>query len=185
MWLMLQQDEPDDYVIATGEQHSVREFTERAFAEVGIHLRWEGEGLEEVGVVADVDMAQLASARGGSEPDSDDSLAAMIAPGRVLVRVDARYYRPTELYSVLGDASKALRVLGWEPTVTLEELTAEMVMEDIAGASGLDCGSAPAAPAHGIPPGAAPQRGNPVADRLDYERPVATDRGGDAEAQGA
>lgn len=131
MWMMLQQDKPDDYVIATGEQRSVREFVERAFAEVGIYLRFEGRGLEEIGVVDDVDAARLAAARNGSGPALEESLDGAILPGRVLVRVDARYYRPTELFSLLGDASKARRVLGWEPTVTLEELTAEMVRGDL------------------------------------------------------
>jgi GDPmannose 4,6-dehydratase len=133
MWMMLQQEEPGDYVIATGEQHSVRQFAERAFAEVGIHLRFEGEGPDEVGLVSDVDAGRLAAARSGMRPvgrESDD-VAGSIVPGRVLVRVDERYRRPTELYSLLGDASKARRVLGWEPSVTLEELTAEMVRADL------------------------------------------------------
>jgi GDPmannose 4,6-dehydratase len=131
MWLMLQQDEPGDYVIATGEQHTVREFAERAFAEVGIHLRWEGEGLSEIGVVAEIDADRLTAAQNGSRPGVEKGLDSAIAPGRVLVRVDERYYRPTELFALLGDASKARAVLGWEPTATLEELISEMVRGDL------------------------------------------------------
>lgn len=102
-WLMLQQDEPGDYVIATGEQHSVREFCELAFREVGIEIRWRGRGLDEVG----------------------------IADGKVLVSVDPRYFRPTEVESLVGDASKARAKLGWRPRTTFRELVAEMVREDL------------------------------------------------------
>ncbi len=106
---MLQQDEPGDYVIATGEQHSVREFCERAFAEAGITLRFEGAGGDELGVVDCVDPELLARARNGyGSAIADEALA----PGSVLVRVDKRYFRPTEVGSLIGDASKARRVLG-------------------------------------------------------------------------
>ena len=115
--MMLQQKQPDDYVIATGEQYSVREFVERAFAEVGVQIRFEGKGLDEVGVVASVDAAKLAEARNGVATPAGRA-AEPLAPGRVVIRVDERYFRPTEVVSLLGDASKAKRVLGWEPTVT-------------------------------------------------------------------
>ena len=107
MWLMLQHDTPEDFVIATGEQHSVREFTERAFHEVGIDLRWEGEGLEERGID--------------------------IATGRVLVEVDPKYFRPAEVETLLGDPTKAKELLGWNPSKTsFEELVRIMVRHDVA-----------------------------------------------------
>ena len=107
MWLMLQHDTPEDFVIATGEQHSVREFTERAFHEVGIDLRWEGEGVEERGID--------------------------IATGRVLVEVDPKYFRPAEVETLLGDPTKAKELLGWNPSKTsFEELVRIMVHHDVA-----------------------------------------------------
>ena len=107
MWLMLQHDTPEDFVIATGEQHSVREFTERAFHEVGIDLRWEGEDIEERGID--------------------------IATGRVLVEVDPKYFRPAEVETLLGDPTKAKELLGWNPSKTsFEELVRIMVRHDVA-----------------------------------------------------
>ena len=107
MWLMLQHDAPEDFVIATGEQHSVREFTERAFHEVGIDLRWEGEGVEERGID--------------------------IATDRVLVEVDPKYFRPAEVETLLGDPTKAKELLGWNPSKTsFEELVRIMVRHDVA-----------------------------------------------------
>ena len=107
MWLMLQHDTPEDFVIATGEQHSVREFTERAFHEVGIDLRWEGEGVKERGID--------------------------IATGRVLVEVDPKYFRPAEVETLLGDPTKAKELLGWNPSKTsFEELVRIMVRHDVA-----------------------------------------------------
>ena len=107
MWLMLQHDTPEDFVIATGEQHSVREFTERAFHEVGIDLRWEGDGVEERGID--------------------------IATGRVLVEVDPKYFRPAEVETLLGDPTKAKELLGWNPSKTsFEELVRIMVRHDVA-----------------------------------------------------
>ncbi|NMX23534.1 GDP-mannose 4,6-dehydratase [Dissulfurirhabdus thermomarina] len=118
-WLMLQQDEPEDYVIATGEQHSVREFCERAFAELGIRLRWEGEGLDETGVV-DAVTAPVEGAEGRGPRAGD-----------VVVRVDPRYFRPTEVETLLGDPTKARERLGWVPEVTFDELVREMVAADL------------------------------------------------------
>ncbi|MEJ8572852.1 GDP-mannose 4,6-dehydratase [Microbaculum marinum] len=109
MWRIMQQDEPDDYVLATGEAHTVRHFTERAFAEVGMPVVWEGTGEAEVG-------------RDGRT-------------GRVLVEVDPRYFRPAEVDVLVGDPSKARTLLGWHHTVGLDDLIAEMVREDLAAVS--------------------------------------------------
>ena len=104
MWLMLQQDEPDDFVIATGETHSVREFVELAFAEVGINIRWRGDGVNESGVDG---------------------------TGRTLIKIDSRYYRPAEVDLLLGDPTKAKEKLGWEAKVGFHELVKMMVNEDL------------------------------------------------------
>ncbi len=105
MWMMLQQDTPDDFVIATGETHAVREFVTLAFRNVGINIAWQGTGVDEVGVNADT--------------------------GAVIVRIDKRYFRPTEVDFLLGDPAKAKAKLGWEPRVTFEELVRLMVEEDL------------------------------------------------------
>ncbi len=113
-WLILQQDTPDDYVIATGEQYSVREFIEHAVANLGIRISWEGNGIDEVGRVVEN--------KGDSGPQIDD----------IIVRIDPRYFRPTEVESLLGDASKAKKQLGWEPKISFAKLVEEMVEEDLA-----------------------------------------------------
>jgi len=113
-WLMLQQEEPEDYVIATGQQHSVREFIRWSAEELGIRLRFEGRGIEEVGLVETV--------------TSDRAKA--VKPGDVIVRVDPRYFRPAEVETLLGDATKARVKLGWVPEITAREMCAEMVSED-------------------------------------------------------
>ena len=105
-WLLLQQDRPQDYVIATGRQHSVRDFVEKAASHLGMRIEWRGSGTDEQGV---------------------DS-----ASGRTIVEVDPRYYRPTEVDALLGDASKARRKLGWRPGITFDELVKEMVAADLA-----------------------------------------------------
>jgi len=110
MWLMLQQAEPDDFVLATGESHSVREFVDRAFAHVGRSIAWRGRGVEEVGQDAKT--------------------------GAVLVKIDPRYFRPTEVEALCGDASKAHQRLGWRPETSFEELIREMVDEDMRVVSG-------------------------------------------------
>ena len=112
-WLMLQQDKPDDFVIATGVQFSVREFVEFAGAELGVTIRFQGEGEKEVGVVSQVDGKQ-----------------AKCKVGDVVVKVDPRYYRPTEVETLLGDATKAREKLGWTPATTLKQLVSEMVVAD-------------------------------------------------------
>ncbi len=135
MHLMMQQDEPGDYVIATGEQHGVREFVELAFAEIGVRLRWEGSAAEEAGVIDSVDAGRLAAARAGYGPAARSSGQRApdepVQPGVTLVRVDPRYYRPTEVESLIGDATKARERLGWSPTVGFGDLVREMVADDL------------------------------------------------------
>jgi GDPmannose 4,6-dehydratase len=114
-WLILQQDEPDDFVIATGSQHSVREFVEWSAAELGITLGFEGEGRDEVGIVDCV---------------ADQSSTA-VKPGDIIVRIDPRYFRPAEVDALLGDATKAWKKLGWVPDVTARKLCSEMVAADL------------------------------------------------------
>jgi GDPmannose 4,6-dehydratase len=116
-WLMLQQDEPDDYVIATGEQRSVREFVTAAAREAGIELAWSGKGVKEVGTVARVHDA------GKSKP--------AVHKGDVVVRVDPRYFRPAEVDTLLGDAAKARRKLGWKPRTSFGSLVQEMMQADL------------------------------------------------------
>ena len=120
-WLMLQQDQPRDYVIATGHQHSVREFVQRAAAELGLVLSFSGHGPDEVGTVA----ARNARA---------DELGLTAQVGQVLLRIDPRYWRPAEVDTLLGDASRARAELGWTPSVSFEALVAEMVAHDLAQA---------------------------------------------------
>jgi GDPmannose 4,6-dehydratase len=105
MWRILQQDNPDDYVLATGEMHSVREFIELAFSKVGRKIEWKGKGVDEIGF---------------------DSVK-----GEEMVKIDSRYFRPTEVELLLGDPSKAKRVLGWKHTVTFPELVADMLESDL------------------------------------------------------
>lgn len=106
-WLMLQQDKPEDFVIATGVQYSVRDFVNAAAKELGIHITWKGQGVEETGV--------------------DQN-------GKVIVKVDSRYFRPTEVETLLGDPTKAHQKLGWKPKITFQELVSEMVLEDLKSA---------------------------------------------------
>jgi GDPmannose 4,6-dehydratase len=107
-WRMLQQDVAEDYVIATGEQHSVREFLELAAREIDINIRWEGEGVDEKGYD--------------------------IASGRCIVEIDPRYFRPAEVETLLGDPRKAYEKLGWSPTTSFAELVSEMMKEDMKSA---------------------------------------------------
>ncbi len=117
-WPMLQQEQPEDFVIATGRQHSVREFVQIAFAQAGIELRFEGSGVDETAIVASVRQIE--------------GLTPACAIGAELVSVDSRYFRPTEVEALLGDPSKARELLGWQPRVGFAELVAEMVREDLA-----------------------------------------------------
>jgi GDPmannose 4,6-dehydratase len=118
-WLILQQDEAEDYAIATGIQHSVREFVTLSAQELGLSIRWQGNGIDEVGILEDIDRSRY---------EQDDSLPET---GSVIVRVDPRYYRPCEVEDLLGDASKAQQQLGWKPKVTFEEMVSEMVTSDL------------------------------------------------------
>jgi GDPmannose 4,6-dehydratase len=117
-WMMLQQDEPDDFVIATGVQYSVRDFVNAAIGELGVTLRWEGTGVDEVGIVDTVE-----AGRGTGD--------VVLTPGQVVVRVDPHYFRPTEVETLLGDPTKAKEKLGWTPTTTFEEMVVEMVRSDL------------------------------------------------------
>lgn len=132
-WLVLQQKEPDDYVIATGTQRSVRDFVNAAAAELGIVLRWEGKGREERGVVDSIDAARF-EACSASASNGTGRQAPRVSRNQVVVRVDPRYFRPTEVDSLLGDASKARQKLGWVPRITFEVLVSEMMREDLKSA---------------------------------------------------
>jgi len=114
-WMMLQQDKPEDFVIATGVQYSVRQFIEWSAAELGITVRFEGEGLEEKGIIASI----------------DGNKAPALNIGDVIVQIDPRYFRPAEVETLLGDPSKAKEKLGWVPEITVQEMCAEMVSEDL------------------------------------------------------
>jgi GDPmannose 4,6-dehydratase len=114
-WMMLQQDTPDDFVIATGMQYSVRDFIEWSARELGICLRFEGEGATEIAIVTNI--------QGNHAP--------AVKRGQIIVRVDSRYFRPTEVATLLGDPSKAKNKLGWAPTITAQELCQEMTMSDL------------------------------------------------------
>jgi len=118
-WLMLQQEKPDDYVIASGVQHSVRDFVERAAAELGLTLRWEGEGVAETGIVDSINNKTA------------ETQKHKVKEGQVIIRVDPRYFRPTEVESLLGDPGKAKKELGWEPRISFDELVKEMVLADL------------------------------------------------------
>jgi GDPmannose 4,6-dehydratase len=117
-WLMLQQDQPEDFVIATGVQYSVRQFIEWSAAELGVTLRFEGAGVDQVAVVASI----------------EGNKAPALKVGDTVVRVDPRYFRPTEVETLLGDPSKAKVKLGWVPKITVQEMCAEMVAADLAEA---------------------------------------------------
>lgn len=116
-WMMLQQDSPDDFVIATGKQISVREFVRMSAAELGIELSFSGEGVEEIATITAIN-------------DVDGDLKG-VNVGDVVVKVDPRYFRPAEVETLLGDPSKAEKELGWKPEITVEEMCAEMVRHDL------------------------------------------------------
>jgi GDPmannose 4,6-dehydratase len=117
-WLMLQQDTPEDYVIATGVQHSVRQFIAWAAEDLGLTLRFEGMGVEETAVVESI----------------SGDLAPAVRVGDVVMRIDPRYFRPAEVETLLGNPAKARQKLGWEPVITAREMCAEMVAEDLRAA---------------------------------------------------
>ncbi|MBU1417931.1 MAG: GDP-mannose 4,6-dehydratase [Proteobacteria bacterium] len=120
-WLMLQQEKPEDFVIATGKQYSVRDFVDAAAAELGIHLKWQGSGTEEQGIVDHVE----------SSADNAFDASAHVKPGDIVVRVDPRYFRPTEVETLLGDATMAKEKLGWVPKISFNELVSEMIQHDM------------------------------------------------------
>jgi len=146
MWLMLQQDTPDDYVLATGEQHSVREFVDIAGAELGMKFRWQGTGVDEEGRLESFDEGCIVDMLKKSlEAESEvtrtklshvkDVLrmivtTADLVPGKPVVRVNPEYFRPTEVETLLGDAGKAKKQLGWQPKISFPELVREMVEND-------------------------------------------------------
>ncbi len=115
MWLMLQQEEPDDYVLGTGESHSVREFVERAFHYAGIEIEWMGTDIEEKGIVKSL----------------DSRWDYVLKPGQILIEIDPRYLRPTEVEHLQADIRKAKEKLGWEPRVSFSELIMIMVDYDL------------------------------------------------------
>ena len=115
-WMMLQQDEPEDYVIATGEQHSIRDFLIMSAKQIGLKIEFIGNGLEEVCKVVNIENKDKNS---------------HINPGDIIARVDKKYFRPSEVDSLIGDASKAKNKLGWAPTISIEEMCNEMMKEDM------------------------------------------------------
>lgn len=118
-WLMLQQDQPEDFVIATGVQYSVRQFIEMSSKQIGFTISWQGQGVEEVGVVDQI-----------THPSAEERCPSL-RPGAVIVRIDPRYFRPTEVETLLGDPTKAREKLGWSPEITLPEMVTEMVESDL------------------------------------------------------
>jgi GDPmannose 4,6-dehydratase len=148
MWAILQQGKPDDYVIATGESHSVREFVELAFKEIGVKIQWKGQGVKEVGVVSEVRDQRLEIGNQGgeiggaakprhlkSDESASDFRKRALRAGDVVVAVDPRYFRPTEVDELLGDASKARKILGWAPKISFKEMVSQMVKGDLEDAA--------------------------------------------------
>ena len=127
-WRMLQLPKPEDFVIATGEQHSVREFVEAVCKELGMKIRWQGRGVKEVGVLDSALRTQHSELSTQNSALSTQNSALKI--GSVIVAVDPRYFRPTEVDALLGDASKARKKLGWTPKIKFRQLVAEMVSAD-------------------------------------------------------
>ncbi len=115
MWLMLQQDSADDFVVGTGESHTVKDFVEKAFSYAGIEIEWKGRDLKEKGVVR----------------SADDKCQNKIKPGDVIMEIDPKYFRPTEVNHLRADISKAKKILGWRPRVTFDELVKIMVDYDL------------------------------------------------------
>jgi GDPmannose 4,6-dehydratase len=114
-WMMLQQDKPEDYVIATGVQYSIRDFIHMASSELGIEVEFEGKGKDEIGVIKKI----------------NDKKATNLLEGDIIIKVDEAYFRPTEVESLLGDPSKAKKELGWMPEISTQEMCSEMVREDL------------------------------------------------------
>ena len=128
-WLILQQDKPEDFVIATGEQHSVREFCQRSFAELGIMLSWRGEGADEQGIIDSIKPTELLQESLKRVAD-----VSQPKPGDVVISVDPRYFRPTEVETLLGDPTKSKEKLGWKMEISFEEMIREMADYDLSEA---------------------------------------------------
>ncbi len=126
MWLMLQHSTPEDFVIATGEAHTVREFVEKAFGVVGIHLIWKDSGIDEVGLIEAIDTSAAPQVK-----DLMKDVKKKPEPGQVVVRIDPKYFRPAEVDYLLGDPSKALNMLGWKPKMDFENLIRNMMLTDL------------------------------------------------------
>lgn len=124
-WLMLQQEQPDDFVIATGRQFSVRDFVNIAASELGMHIEWQGSGVDEKGVLTSLEREKVEKLAQGKP------FNITVQPGTVVVRVNPRYYRPTEVETLLGNPAKAKEKLGWEPRTNFEALVTEMVSADL------------------------------------------------------
>jgi GDPmannose 4,6-dehydratase len=127
MWLMLQQEEPEDFVIATGITTTVRDFMTHAFAEAGIHLRYEGKGVNEKGIIDSIDPTSASNSASASPSTSTSPLAE----GQTVIEVDPRYFRPTEVDLLIGDPTKAQEKLGWKPKYNLQGLLEDMVQSDL------------------------------------------------------
>jgi GDPmannose 4,6-dehydratase len=134
-WMMLQQEQPEDYVIATGTQHTVREFVDHAACELGIKIRWKGNDIDEQGIVEEVDEEKYKRSVLRSDEEIDGSRTTIQGSrsliGSIIVKIDPRYFRPTEVENLLGDPTKAKEKLGWEPTISFEEIVREMVAHDL------------------------------------------------------
>ncbi len=126
MWLMLQHSTPEDFVIATGEAHTVREFVEKSFGVVGIHLIWKDSGIDEVGLIEAIDTSAAPQVK-----DLMKDVKKKPEPGQVVVRIDPKYFRPAEVDYLLGDPSKALNMLGWKPKMDFENLIRNMMLTDL------------------------------------------------------
>ncbi len=125
-WLMLQQEKPRDFVIATGEQHSIRDFIDAAAGKLGLRLRWQGSGRDEICILDDIDYDALTR-----KITRDIDKSVFPKTGAVIVAVDPKYFRPTEVDSLVGDPGEAKRLLGWKPRTTFDELVSEMVDADL------------------------------------------------------
>ncbi len=123
MWMVLQQDKPDDFVIATGRTMTIRDFAKLAFETVGIEIAFEGSGIDETGVIRSLDIQKVLETTGKSYIE--------LTPGMTVLKIDRNYFRPTEVDILQGDASKAKKILGWEAETTVEEMAVEMVMSDV------------------------------------------------------
>lgn len=130
MWRMLQNKEPEDFVLATGETHTVREFVELSFKSLGVELEWRGSNEDEKGIINKVNVDLILEGLNDVKPMLQDTLLKYIKKGEVVVEVDKNYYRPTEVDLLIGDASKAERILNWKPKIKFEDLVKIMINAD-------------------------------------------------------